>query len=122
MAAFLAAARHGDFAALLQLLDPDVVLRADRVAVDMAAGRAGAGAPELHEEMYGVDAVARVFAGGAKAARLALIDGAAGAVVSMAGRPTVVFGFSVRSGRVVGIELMADPETVATLELESART
>jgi RNA polymerase sigma-70 factor (ECF subfamily) len=122
VAAFLTAARHGDFAALLQLLDPEVVLRADRAAVDMAAGRASAGAPELHEEMRGIDAVARVFAGGAKAARLTLIDGAAGAVVSIAGRPTVVFGFSVRGGRVVGIELVADPETVAMLELEPATT
>ncbi|MHB1931123.1 MAG: sigma-70 family RNA polymerase sigma factor, partial [Acidimicrobiales bacterium] len=70
VAAFLAAARHGDFADLLALLDPDVVLRADAVAVEMAAARANAGAPELHEEVHGVDAVAKVFAGGTRAARL----------------------------------------------------
>lgn len=120
--AFLAAAREGDFAALLRLLDPDVVLRADAVAVDMAAARANAGAPELSEEMHGVDAVARVFAGGAKAARLALVDGLAGAVVSVGGRPMAVFDFTVRRGRVVGIELLADPETLGVLDLEPVRS
>jgi RNA polymerase sigma factor (sigma-70 family) len=121
VAAFLAAARHGDFHKLLRLLDPDVAIRADRVAVEMAAGRASAGAPALSEEMRGVDAVARVFAGGAKAARLTLVDGLAGAVVSVGGRPMAVFGFTVREGRVAGIELIADPETLAVLELEPVR-
>ena len=119
VAAFLAAARQGDFTGLLQLLDPDVVVRADAVAVEMAAARVSAGAPALSEEMYGVDAVARVFAGGAKAARLALVDGLAGAVVSVGGRPMAVFGFTVRDGRVVGIELLADPDTLAVLRVES---
>ena len=121
VAAFLAAARKGDFEALLRLLDPDVVLRADSVAVEMAAARVSAGAPELSEEVRGVDAVARVFAGGAKAARLTLVDGAPGAVVSVGGRPMAVFSFAVRAGHVRGIELVADPETLATLELEPAR-
>ena len=118
VAAFLAAARQGDFGELLRLLDPNVVLRADAVAVEMAAGRASAGAPELSVEMRGVDAVARVFAGGAKAARLTLVDGLAGAVVSVGGRPMAVFGFTVRDGRVAGIEVLADPETLAVLDLE----
>ncbi len=116
--AFLAAARQGDFAGLLALLDPDVVVRADSAAVEMAAARASAGAPELSEEMRGVDAVGRVFAGGAKAARLALVDGLAGAVVSVGGRPMAVFGFTVRDGRIAAIELLADPEILAALELE----
>jgi RNA polymerase sigma-70 factor (ECF subfamily) len=116
--AFLAAARQGEFARLLRLLDPDVVVRADAVAVEMAASRASAGAPELSEEMHGVDAVARVFAGGAKAARLTLVDGLAGAVVSVGGRPMAVFGFTVRDGLIAGIELVSDPETLAALELE----
>ena len=55
----------------------------------------------------GVEAVARVFAGGARAARLALVDGLAGAVVSVGGRTMAVFDFTVRRGRVVGIELCA---------------
>jgi RNA polymerase sigma-70 factor (ECF subfamily) len=122
VAAFLAAAREGDFARLLQLLDPDVVLRADTVAVDMAAARADAGAPDLRAEMRGVDAVARLFAGGAKAARLALVDGLAGAVVAVGGRPMAVFDFNVRRGQIVGIELLADPETLNGLDLERERS
>lgn len=50
--------------------------------VEMAAAGASAGASALSEEMHGVDAVTRFFAGGAKAARLTLVDGLAGAVVS----------------------------------------
>jgi RNA polymerase sigma factor (sigma-70 family) len=122
VAAFLAAARHGDFAGLLRLLDPDVVLRADSVAVEMASARASAGAPELRDELRGVDAVARVFAGGARAARLSLVDGLAGAVVSVGGRPMAVFGFTVHGGRVAAIEVLSDPETLAGLELEPIRT
>jgi RNA polymerase sigma factor (sigma-70 family) len=122
VAAFLGAAREGDFEALLRLLDPDVVLRADVVAVDMAKARAEAGAPKLGEEMHGVEAVAQVFAGGAKAARLTLVDGLAGAVVSVGARPMAVFDFIVRRGRVVGIEVLADPETLGVLDLEPLRS
>jgi RNA polymerase sigma-70 factor (ECF subfamily) len=117
VAAFLAAARRGDFAGLLRLLDPDVVLRADAVAVEMATARTSVGAPTLRDEVHGVDAVAQVFAGGARAARLALVDGLAGAVVSIGGRPMAVFGFRVRDGRVVGIEVLADPENLVDLDL-----
>jgi len=118
VAAFLAAARHGDFAGLLALLDPDVVLRADAVAVEMAAARASAGAPELHEEIRGVDAVAQVFAGGARAARLCLVDGLTGAAVSVGGRPIAVFAFTMRDHRVVRIDLTSDPETLDVLDLQ----
>jgi RNA polymerase sigma factor (sigma-70 family) len=118
VAAFLDAAREGDFAALLRLLDPEVILRADAVAVDLAERRADAGAPDLVPETHGADAVMRVFAGRAAAARLAEIDGSAGAVWAPGGRPRVAFSFVVRGGRVASIELLADPETVAELEVE----
>jgi RNA polymerase sigma-70 factor (ECF subfamily) len=121
VAAFLAAARDGDFARLLRLLDPDVVLRADAVAVEMASARATAGAPELSEEMRGIDTIVRVFSGGAKAARLTLVDGLAGAVVAIGGKPLVVFDFTVRSGRVVRIELVVDPETLGVIDLVPVR-
>jgi RNA polymerase sigma-70 factor (ECF subfamily) len=62
--------------------------------------------------------VAQTFAGRAEAARLTLVDGLAGAVWSVGGRPRVVFGFVVRGGRVVGIEMLGDPETVGALALE----
>jgi RNA polymerase sigma-70 factor, ECF subfamily len=121
VAAFLAASRQGDFDGLLRLLDPDVVLRADAVAIEMAASRASAGAPALSSEVRGVDAVTRVFASGARAARLSLVDGLPGAVVAVGGRPTVVFDFTVRGGRVVGIELIADPEILGVLDLEPVK-
>jgi RNA polymerase sigma-70 factor (ECF subfamily) len=62
--------------------------------------------------------VAQALPGRAQAARLALVDGLAGAVWSVGGRPQVVFGFTVRGGRVVGIELLGDPETLDVLHLE----
>jgi RNA polymerase sigma factor (sigma-70 family) len=116
--AFLKAAREGDFGALLELLDPDVVLRADANAVEMARGRVERGAPELEQEVRGVDAVTRVFAGRAQAARPALIDGHSGAVFAPGGRPVAAFEFIVRDGRVASIEIVTDPESVAELEIE----
>ncbi len=121
VAAFLAASRDGDFAGLLRLLDPGVVMRVDAVAVGMASERASAGAPALSPEMRGADAVARVFAGGGRALRLTLVDGLAGVVWSLRGRPQVVFGFTVRGGRVVGVEMLADPETIEVLDLQPVR-
>ena len=118
VAAFLAASRDGDFEGLLRLLDPGVVLRADAVAIDMAASRASAGAPTLSEEVRGADAVARVFAGRARVAKLTLVDGLAGAAWSAGGQARSVFAFVVRGGRVVSIELLMDPETLGVLDLE----
>jgi RNA polymerase sigma factor (sigma-70 family) len=118
VAAFLAAARDGDFAALLRLLDPEVVLRADAHAVAMAGERIDVGGPELSAEMHGVDAVMRVFAGRAKAARLATVDGLPGAVWAPGGKAAAAFSFVVRDDKVVSIELLTDPETLAGLELE----
>src|SRR5262245_50549224 len=66
---FLAAARGGDFAALLAVLDPDVVLRADPAAVQASLARQAAGAPALAPEIRGADAVAKTFVGRAKAAQ-----------------------------------------------------
>ncbi len=118
VAAFLAASRDGDFEELLQLLDPGVILRADAVAIDMAASRASAGAPALSEEVRGADAVARVFAGRARVAKLTLVDGLAGAAWSVGGQARSVFAFTVRDRRVTGIELLMDPETLGVLDLE----
>jgi len=113
--AFLAASRDGDFAALLTVLDPDVVLRADRVTVD-AATRAHE-APELAAETYGADAVARVFSGRAAAARPALVDGLPGAAYAPGGRPRAVFRLTVTAGRITGIEVVADPARLGGMDL-----
>src|SRR5919202_1088213 len=105
--AFLAASRGGDFEALLAVLDPDVVLRADGAAVAAGASR----------EVRGAAAVAGTFAGRARAAQLALIDGAVGLVWAQRGQPRVAFRFTVASGRITQIELVADPEYLRQLDL-----
>jgi RNA polymerase sigma factor (sigma-70 family) len=105
--AFLAASRGGDFGVLLALLDPNVVLRADGAVV-----RTGASA-----EVRGATAVAETFSGRARAAQLALVNGAAGAVWAQGGRPRVVFGFSIVRGKIVEIEMIADPERLGQLDI-----
>jgi RNA polymerase sigma-70 factor, ECF subfamily len=111
--AFFRASRGGDFQALLVVLDPDVALRGDEAALRI--GRAWwAGAREIQ----GAKAVAEQFAGGAQAAQLALIDGVPGAVWAPGGTPRVVFGFTIRNGKVVEIELVADTERLSRLKIE----
>jgi RNA polymerase sigma factor (sigma-70 family) len=114
---FLAAARHGDFGALLAVLDPDVALRADTVAVRMAAARRAQGAPPLGEEIRGREAVAGAFAGHAAAAQAALIDGDPGAVWAPGGRARAVFAMRWREGRIVEIEIVADPLRLRALQI-----
>jgi len=104
--AFLAASRGGDFGALLALLDPDVVLRVDGAAGDMGASGG----------IRGAEAVARQFAGRAQVARMALLDGAVGAVWAPGGEPRVVFSFTLARGKIVAIDLIADPERLRQLD------
>jgi RNA polymerase sigma factor (sigma-70 family) len=106
--AFLAASRGGDFAALLSLLDPEVVLRADAAALQ--SGAVG--------DLRGADAVARNFVGRARAARAALVDGAPAAVWAPGGQPRVVFAFTITDGKIVAIDLLADPERLRGFEVE----
>lgn len=115
--AFLAAAREGDFGALLTVLDPDVVLRADATAVSLAAANARRGAPELAPQVAGADAVARAFAGRARAAVPALLDGEPGLAFAAGGRTVSMFRFTVDAGRITAIDLIADPETITAAEV-----
>ncbi|MCD2190607.1 sigma-70 family RNA polymerase sigma factor [Actinomycetospora soli] len=117
VSAFLSAARDGDFGALLQLLDPEVVLRADPVAVRMATINAGRGAPDLAPEVPGADAVARVFAGRAQAAVPVLIDGVPGLAYATAKRVVSMFRFTVVDGRVTAVEVVADQDVIAATEV-----
>jgi RNA polymerase sigma factor (sigma-70 family) len=105
--AFLAASRGGDFDALLAMLDPEVVLRADAAAVHAGAS----------SEVRGAAAVASTFSGRARAAQPAIVDGAVGAVWAPGGRPRIVFGFTITRGKIVEIDLVADPERLSHLEL-----
>jgi RNA polymerase sigma-70 factor, ECF subfamily len=108
--AFLAAARDGDFDALVAVLDPEVVLRVDR----------GAAGQRTSREVRGAAAVARqtlTFARLARFARPALVNGAAGFVVAPRGQPITVAGFTVAHGRIAEIDLLADPERLRELDL-----
>jgi RNA polymerase sigma factor (sigma-70 family) len=108
--AFLAAARGGDFEALLAMLDPDVVLRVDRGAMPGARFR----------EIRGAQAVVEQARGGARlaaSARPALVNGAAGFVVAPRGRAIAVGGVTVAHGKIVEIDLFADPARLRDLEL-----
>ncbi|MGH8990068.1 MAG: RNA polymerase subunit sigma-70, partial [Acidimicrobiia bacterium] len=79
---------------------------------DPAAVRAGAA-----EEVHGAPAVAETFAGRARAAQPALVDGVVGLVWAPGGQPRVVFDLTITEGRVVAIELIADPEHLGRLDL-----
>ncbi|MBI3678686.1 MAG: sigma-70 family RNA polymerase sigma factor [Proteobacteria bacterium] len=116
--AFLAASRSGDFAALLAILDPGVVLRADAAAVQASLALASQDVPILAPEIRGRDAVANIFRGRAKAAQLALLDGDYGFVFAPGGSPRVAADFVLENGRIVEISLIADPERIAARDIE----
>jgi RNA polymerase sigma factor (sigma-70 family) len=104
--AFLAASRRGDFEALLAVLDPEVVVRADRTAAALGA----------HQETRGRETVAAFFRR-ASGARPALVDGNAGMAWIQSGQLRVVFRFTVRGDRIVRIDLIGDPASLAAMEL-----
>ena len=108
--AFLAAARDGDFGALVATLDPDVVVRAD----------AGALAPGLPREVRGARAAAEqalLFSRRAGFARPALVNGAAGVVAVSRGRPLSVMGFTVGGEKIVEIHILASAARLRRLEI-----
>lgn len=105
--AFLAAARGGDFDALLVMLDPDVTLHADDVAV-------AAGAPR---ELLGAQLVARAAARNTDGARLALVGGQAGAAWIRRGQVEGVFVFTVTDDRITRIDMSADPDRLCRLDV-----
>jgi RNA polymerase sigma factor (sigma-70 family) len=106
--AFLAAARDGDFDALVAVLDPDVVLRSDRAALLASAPREVRGAPAVAR---------RSLVGRARAARPALVDGAVGVVVAPRGRLLMVLDFKIRGGKIVEIDAVAESERLNQLDL-----
>ena len=112
--AFLAASRDGDFAALLAVLDPDVVLRADR----------GPDAPaELSRTLHGADAVSRGTVAGTRHAGpgrrdvRATVNGGPGLVVFVDGTAYAVLAFTLVGDRIVEIDILADPVRLARLGL-----
>ena len=108
--AFFAAAHRGDFDALVAVLDPDVVVRSD-------GGILRAGDSDVTRGAQAVAGRAMRFASLAPFVRPALVNGAAGAVVTPHGEPFVVMAFTVRDGKVVEIDALRDPERLADLDL-----
>ena len=105
--AFLAASRSGDFDALLALLDPDITLRAD-VPED---------APRRVRGALAVARGAQAFSERAKFSQLALVNGAVGIVVAPRGRLLIVLDFEIRGGKIVKIDVIADPTRLRQVEL-----
>jgi hypothetical protein len=108
--AFIRAAREGDFQALLEVLDPDVVLRADRGEIP-GGSRLIRGASDVAQQ-------AAMFATRTQYARPALVNGAAGIVVfDRGGRPVSVLGFIVARHRIVEIDILVDPSRLRQIDL-----
>jgi RNA polymerase sigma factor (sigma-70 family) len=108
--AFFAAARGGDFDALVAVLDPDIVLRAD----------GGTLRPDDTRVVRGAEQVARralMFANLSPYVRPALVNGVAGVVVAPHDRPFSVMGFTVVGGRIVAIDALSDPERLRELDV-----
>ena len=106
--AFLTAARSGDFAALLEVLDPDIVVRADPVAVRMGS----------LAEIRGAAAVAEVFKGRAQAARPALVDGAMAVAVFMGSQIRIVLKLTLANDRIAAMEAIAEPGRLGEFDVE----
>jgi len=105
--AFLAAARGGDFNALLTVLDPEIVFRID-----------GTTSPKgLSREVHGAQAVARQFSGRAQGFRTALVDGAVALIVAPHGHLFLVLGLTIRNGKIAEIEAVADPTRLRQFDL-----
>ncbi|MEV6607695.1 sigma-70 family RNA polymerase sigma factor [Kutzneria sp. NPDC051319] len=116
--AFLAASRDGNFDALLELLDPEVELRADETTVAGSIANQDKGAPLLSARMSGARTVATAFSGKARGALPALIDGNVGAVWMYKGQVMGLFVFTVEDDLVVGLELVNDQDRVRAAEVE----
>jgi RNA polymerase sigma-70 factor (ECF subfamily) len=110
--AFLAASRNGDFAALLDLLDPDVTVRAD-------ASAAPAGRPDRLHGAHPVARQALAFSHRAEHARSGLVNGLPAILVTPHGRLATVMTFIITNGRIVAIEVIADPQRLGHLTIDS---
>jgi RNA polymerase sigma factor (sigma-70 family) len=108
--AFFAAGRAGDLDRLVAVLDPDVALRGDFGPPAEVFRADGASA---------VAQLARSYGGPDREVRAATINGTAGAVVFVAGRATAIMGFVVRAGRITVIDVLADPQRLARIDLSA---
>ncbi len=109
--AFFAAAREAQFLTLLQILDPNVVMRADAVAAEMGA----------EESVTGADVVAKWMSGRARGAVFAIVGDEPGAAWAVKGAVRVAFSFTITdAGRIAAIDLIGDPAVLTGLDIELA--
>jgi RNA polymerase sigma-70 factor (ECF subfamily) len=109
--AFFAAARDGDFDALVAVLDPDVVLRADGGAMPAGTSRLVRGAAAV----AGQALTFRRAGAGPSTPHPVVVNGAAGVLVTRDGRPQALFAFTVTAGHIAAIDILTDPERLARL-------
>lgn len=105
--AFLAASREGNFEGLIQLLDPDVVFRADAGAMKLGAAA----------ELRGARVVAEAFHSRARGVRVGAIDGIPAFIIAPGGRLRMVLALTFAGGRITGVEAIADPERLGRLNI-----
>lgn len=118
VAAFMQASRQGNFDALIRLLHPDVVLRADETAIKVSTANKARGAPQFSPETAGAKAVADALNGNAVGAQLALVNGLAGAVWGIKGKTIVAFCFVVNDGKIAAIDIVMNKETLGNLDIQ----
>lgn len=122
VAAFLLAAREGNFDALLRLLHPDVVLRADATAIKISTANKAKGAPEFAAEIRGADKVAATFKGRAAGAQLAMINGLAGGTWGVNGKAMVAFCFTVADGKIATVNIVMDRAALDSFDIQLINT
>jgi RNA polymerase sigma factor (sigma-70 family) len=115
--AFLAASRAADFSGLLAILAPDVVLKADAGAIAASLARIG-DTPPLAEEIYGGEAVAKLFEGRMRMAQVATVDGDPGLVIAPGGQVRMVFDVVIEEARIVEISMIAIPASISALDVQ----
>jgi RNA polymerase sigma factor (sigma-70 family) len=111
--AFFAAAREGDFDALLGVLHPDVLVRVDGGARNAEASMLLRGASAVAKQA--ASGIKTLLGGPATRLRPVLVNGSAGVLVVVAAQPITVMSFTVASGKITEIDAIADPERVAAM-------
>jgi len=117
VAAFMQASREGNFDALIRLLHPNAVLRADETAIKVSTANKARGAPQFTPEIMGAEAVANTLKGSAQGAQLSLVNGLVGATWGMNGKTVVAFCFVVANEKITAIDIVMDKNTLGNFDI-----